>query len=91
MTAPPDKIDRIESVLLILSDETAHLASEVRALGTEVKALGTEVKALGTEVRALGTEVRTGFAEMKEVATRQERSIDRLVGIVEILIQRQEK
>jgi hypothetical protein len=83
-TAPPDKIDRIESVLLILSDETAHLASEVRALGTEVKALGTEV-------RALGTEVRTGFAEMKEVATRQERSIDRLVGIVETLIQRQEK
>ncbi|WP_019500948.1 hypothetical protein [Pseudanabaena sp. PCC 6802] len=84
MTALPEEIDRIESVLLTLSDETAHLASEVRALGTEVKALGTEVKALGIEVR-------TGFAEMKEVAIRQEKNIDRLVGIVETLIRRQDR
>lgn len=77
MTASlPEKIDRIESVLLTLSDETAHLATEVRALGVEVKALGTEV--------------RTGFAELKEVAIRQERNIDRLVGVFETLVRKQE-
>jgi hypothetical protein len=36
------------------------------------------------------TELKQGLGELKEVSQRQERNIDRLVGIVEKLIERQE-
>jgi DNA anti-recombination protein RmuC len=66
-----------------MAEGFAEMRTEMKAGFAEMR---TEMKAGFAEMRASTAE---GFARLIAVSERQERNIDRLVGIVETLIQRQ--
>jgi uncharacterized phage infection (PIP) family protein YhgE len=62
--------------------------AELQGGFAELKDGFAEVREGFVEIREDFVEIKAGFVELRQTAERQERNIDRLVGIVETLVQR---
>ncbi|MBW4550497.1 MAG: hypothetical protein KME35_05230 [Aphanocapsa sp. GSE-SYN-MK-11-07L] len=72
-------------------DRLAILIDQVGRLTEGISELRVGVSELREGISELRSVVQDGFTELKTVSERQEQNISRLVGIVENLLQREEK
>lgn len=71
----------------ILIDQVGRMTESITELRMSVEDMSEGITELRIGITELRITVEHGFTELKTVSERQERNIDRLVGIVETLIQ----
>lgn len=69
------------------SEKIEILIDQVGRMTESITELRMTVEHMSEGITELRMTVESGFTELKTVSKRQERNIDRLVGIVETLIQ----
>jgi methyl-accepting chemotaxis protein len=77
-----ERLDRIEAI-------TERTAQNIEALGHKVDALSHQVGVMPeglTELKMITSRTAQSVEQLAQTSARQERNIDRLVGIVETLI-----